>query len=266
MTTHVIHPRPLVRAAMLLGLSAYFTRLLVTGDLANYVNIRIDWLVTLAALLLAVYGLAILLQPAHACSCGSHSHDASSRHLIMLLPLILGFALPSQPLGRSAIGEEDIQAMLRQTVDMSLLTTSDAAARDPAQLYSLSYGFIPEKMFSTDDPRQFTILDWLRLYADRDDKSVFEGQKADVVGFVVKDPSATDGFIVTRFFMRHCMFDTIPVGIAVRWDDAKKLREDAWVRVQGTFGAKDGRLVINAVNVRSVGQPETPYLYPQIEE
>lgn len=261
------HHRPVLKAALLMALSAYFVRLLLTGDLANYVNTRIEWLVWIGATLLTVYGIALCMRPADPCC---EQHHASWKPLAMLVPLALGLLLPSKPLGRSAIGDDDIQAMLRQSVDMSLLTTAGAADRDPNQLYSPSFGVIPERLFSTNDQRQFTILDWLRLYAETENKQIFEGQKIDVVGFVVKRPGREDGFVVTRFFMRHCAFDTIPIGLPVRWDGTADLREDEWVRVRGTLGigavGGEAALYIDAADVRRTDQPETPYLYPQLEE
>jgi putative membrane protein len=256
--------RRLIHVAILLGLAFYFGRLVFNGDLANYVNTRIAWLVILAAIILTAYGFASFAHPQEpSCDC-EHQHS-SWKGFALLLPLLLGLGLPSRPLGAGSI-DGDIQMMLRENVDMSMLATPERID-NPAMLYNPMNDLYPERQFSTDDPSAFTILDWLRLYADTDDKDAFEGQKADVVGFVVRDPTDADRFVVTRFFMRHCMFDTIPVGIAVQWDGAEDLREDTWVRVRGKFqlDVLDGSQipVLAAQSVKEVQQPEVPYMYPQ---
>ncbi len=67
---------------------------------------------------------------------------------------------------------------------------------------------------------------------------------------------------MTRFFMRHCMFDTLPIGIAVSSDNADALKNDTWVRVRGTMHSRGIRPVIEADRVEMVAIPDPPYLYP----
>lgn len=257
----------LMHTTVLLGTGAYFVQLIVSGNLANYVNIRIEWMIVAAATLLWTYGLINLIpRQTESCGCG-HAH-VSWKALIFIIPLFLGFFLPSKPLGAGSIVDGDIQTMMRDHISMDMLATPERV-ENPSILYNPLNDLYPERQFSSENPLHFTILDWLRLYADTDKKDALEGQKADVTGFVLHDHASPDGFIVTRFFMRHCMFDTIPIGIAVRWNDADELKEDTWVRVQGVFRLIEQNgvtvPVLQATNVKRVKQPDVPYLYPQTQ-
>lgn len=258
--------RQCARAGILLGLAAYLGWLLYTGNIANYVNVRVSWLIAAASVTLCALGLRAWFAPDDGCC--DHGRG-SSLYLALLLPLALGFGLPSKPLGAGSIDDGDIQRMLRESIDMSMVATADRI-RDPSMLYNPMRDIYPEKRLSSDDPLRLTILDWLRVYTESAHPEKIEGEPADVVGFVLKDPSVPDGFLVTRFFMRHCMFDTIPVALAVRWHRMDRLRDDAWVRVRGRFaiGTVAGKTapVLVAESVKPVGQPEIPYLYPQAEE
>lgn len=259
--------RRLTHTAILLGIGAYFAQLITSGNLANYVNIRIEWMIATAAVLLWLYGIINLIpQKNESCGCG-HRHD-SWKALIFIIPLFLGFFLPSKPLGAGSIGDSDAQMLMRNHISMDMLATPERV-HNAAMLYNPLNDIYPEQQFSSENPLHFTILDWLRLYADTSKKDALEGQKADVTGFVIRDDASTDEFIVTRFFMRHCIFDAIPIGIVVRWNDTDKLPEDTWVRVQGIFAfdERDGMKVpvLQATKVKRVRQPDIPYLYPQTQ-
>jgi uncharacterized repeat protein (TIGR03943 family) len=112
-----------------------------------------------------------------------------------------------------------------------------------------------------------TILDWIRAYNYASDVSQFNGQKANVVGFVYHDSRlAKDEFLVGRFALNCCVADATAIGMVVKTDKALTFADNSWVRVAGTVSAAevDGKKIplITVEEIDQVGEPAQPYLYP----
>lgn len=256
---------------LLAGGGIYFFRLIQSGNLANYVNMRFSWIVWLGMIAFFLLALAKLLPSMH-----EHNSECSEKRsgwklLFIALPIALGLLLPSKPLNASIIrSDPDLQVLLREQVSMQyLLTPETIPNRD--SLYSLYNAFMPDNPRSYDDPLKFTLLDWFRVYEDLPDEKrhdLLEGMPVDLIGFVYHgSDAAKDQFTLARFFMRHCMFDTIPIGLPTVWNNADSFKEDTWVHVQGHLqfqvnASGQEVLVVIPKSVRLTQQPETPYLYP----
>ncbi len=245
----------------------YFVQLLKSGKIAYYINPDFSWLAVCAAAMFFLLGFAGAYRLlTHSRSCdgdGCHGRHGSLKAIIVvLLPLILGIAVPPSPLGAENIDDSEIQKMLRENVDMSMLTTADNIESKDL-LYSAQNEVMPDKKASCSNTKKLTILDWLRCFTDTGSASAYRDEDVDVVGFVYHTPSLPEGqFLVTRFFMRHCMLDTLPIGLAVSSDNARALKDDTWVRVRGKMGTSGGRPFIQANRVEMITVPVPPYLYP----
>ncbi len=235
--------RTWLKPAILAGLGLYFNHNLASGNLTNYINARFAWLSYLAAmlfLLLAAVTAYDLINARRQGSRRAHDHGLSWAGLaVVAIPLVLGTFIPSRPLGANAV-EGDL--------------TSGVTAIGGVTAF-------------TSDPLTWNVLDWLRAINGSDDLTRFNGQQADVVGFIYRAetfPPAT--FMVARFVISCCAADASAIGLPVVWDDAPDLPEDAWVRVRGAFalGEFGGNLVpiLHAETVEVVPAPEHPYLYP----
>ncbi|MCZ7679411.1 MAG: TIGR03943 family protein [Sandaracinaceae bacterium] len=138
-----------------------------------------------------------------------------------------------------------------------------------SDLRSISAG--PSQRVGT-APLDRNVLEWLRAFSLETDLAGFEGQEADVIGFVYRDP-ALDGsarFLVARFVMSCCVADAQAIGLTVEWPGAADLQADPWVRVRGTFALRtlEGQpapvlmAYAGADGVQPVDRPAHPYLYP----
>ena len=247
------------RVIILAGTGLYFTANLISGNIANYIAAKFIWLSWIAAgllLALAVVSAIPLLrgrQDEHA-----HDHDHSHGHDrggglrawiglgIVALPVVFGVLVPSAPLDSRAI----------EGAIASNLSSISAA---------------PGQRIGT-DPLDRNVLEWLRAFSLEADLSVFEGQEADVIGFVYRDPALDDStrFLAARFVMSCCVADAQAIGLMVEWPGAADLKADEWVRVRGVFALRtiDGQPVpvlaayAGADGVRPVDRPAHPYLYP----
>ncbi|GAA3409271.1 TIGR03943 family putative permease subunit [Paenibacillus hodogayensis] len=155
---------------------------------------------------------------------------------------------------RTAAGEPGTSASSQD----SLFPAGRAAApfaKLARELYATETIVIPERLYV----ETLTALD---LYAAR-----FAGKTVSLTGFVYRD-STMDArhFAVGRFSVQCCSADASPVGMLVQDDRAGLYATDQWVRVTGTLGTtRQGGselLVVRPVEVRTIGTPKEPYVYP----
>ncbi|MEN9225030.1 MAG: TIGR03943 family protein [Thermostichus sp. HHBFW_bins_43] len=112
------------------------------------------------------------------------------------------------------------------------------------------------------DPRQRTLLDWVRTLDVYPDPYNYEDQPVRVQGFVIPE-ERPDHFVIARFLVSCCAADAYPVGLPVHWADADNLAADSWLRLEGRMAVEqvDGtsRLVIVAQQVEPIPVPMNPY-------
>ncbi|HMR01627.1 MAG TPA: TIGR03943 family protein, partial [Candidatus Gracilibacteria bacterium] len=95
--------------------------------------------------------------------------------------------------------------------------------------------------------------------------SQYEGEKAKVSGFVLKDDNLPQNyFIIARFILSCCAADARPIGIPVHFDPARQTFEnDQWIELQGEFFTTelDGETVpaIELNRFENIPVPENPY-------
>lgn len=237
-----------LKAALLLGMGAYFVYIIVTGNLTNYINVRFTWLSYVAAAIFLLLGVCSVFVAMRATDDDFHhdhdGHDHSHSGLswgvlaIVSVPLILGTLIPSRPLGATAISGN--------------LSTS-------AALGSLST--------FTVNPLDRNVLDWLRYFGTLEDYADANDERADVIGFVYREPSFPENqFMLARFTLSCCVADASALGLPVYWENAPDLEQDQWVRVQGSFRVGEFRgdtlPILHAQDIALIEQPEHPYLYP----
>jgi putative membrane protein len=237
------------KALILILMAIFFAEKFVSGKLYYYIGPRFSWLAVVAVMLLIVLAGAYNLTGKRRDEHDEHEHEQGHEHgtatvwplLIVALPLVLGVVIPAQPLGATAIATRGV------ATDLALSPTS------ADQL--------------TVVPAERNILDWVRVMNQNPDPAALNGQEADVVGFVYRDPRmADDQFLVGRFTLTCCVADALAIGVLVQSDQVAEFEEDTWVRVTGTFaeGSIDGQgiAVLKADEIVRAQEPEQPYLYP----
>lgn len=260
----------LLKAVLLVGTGMFLYGRLANGTLYYYINEKYMPFTIFGVVGLLVVGLAYQFgrQPAtpsaHDHGHGhdhDHNHDHTHEHhgyehhghshtlswsgaLLVALPIVLGLAVPPQPLGAAALENREVNL----TVEGSAL---------PASLQGAAAKAAGER----------TILDWWRNFQATNDYATFTGQEATVVAFVYRDPRYGEGhFLATRFVVSCCVADAAVVGLVVRWPETAALQDDQWVEVRGRFAPslldnwKPPILIAEAVT--PVETPHQPYLYP----
>ena len=240
-----MHSTSRLKALLLILMAVFFAAILVNGKLYYYIGPRFSWLALIAI------GMFILLAGAYNLvkrndasePDDDHAHEADSHEsvwplLVTAVPLILAVIVPAKPLGADAISARGI-------------STGIAGKGAPITI----------------DPSSRTVLDWAEAISANPDPKSLNGQQADAIGFVYRDPRFDrDQFMLTRFTITCCVADALAIGVVVESNKAAQLQADSWVRVSGPFkaGILDGKPipVVMAVEVAPIQPPDQPYLYP----
>jgi len=242
----------LIKTGLLMSLSAYFAWLIVSNNLPNYINYRFAWLAYVATVLFGLIGAIAAWrvyrqQVRRDAGSLAYGHDGQPRGAlswptigIMIVPLLLGTLIPSQPLGADAVG--------------TISTTGGAVQAASLTTFSVA-------------PEQRNVLDWLREFNNAPDYRELNGLPANVVGFVYREPDFDPGtFMVARFTVACCVADASAIGLPIVYADADALQQGVWVRVRGTMQVGNFRTemlpIVQAASVELVDQPAHPYLYP----
>ncbi|MCC7451876.1 MAG: TIGR03943 family protein [Anaerolineae bacterium] len=260
-----LRSRRWIQAVILLGLGLYFLDNMLSGRVYYYINQRFGWLTWLATFTFLVLGVMNLVDLIREQRSQSHEHDheehdAHDHHPhhdhahgsapswvrlgIVGVPLILGVLVPAKPLGAAAVGSNGVS-----TTFSSLPGTGSSTQFTVA-------------------PTERNVLDWVRDFNGSGNVDEFNGQQADLVGFVYRDIRFKDAnqFMVARFTVSCCVADASAIGVIVQSPQSASLSQDSWVRVKGTFQSQDfgGQRtpILVAESVQPTDQPEHPYLYP----
>jgi putative membrane protein len=157
---------------------------------------------------------------------------------LLLLTAILGFLIEPQPLSS--------QTALNRGVSPYL-----GVSRSQPQ------AFRPKI-----DPRQRTLLDWVRTLDVYPDPYNYVDQPVQVQGFVIPE-ERPDHFLIARFLVSCCAADAYPVGLPVHWPGAEDLASDSWLRLEGRMAVENrnetSQLVIVAERIEPLPVPMDPY-------
>jgi putative membrane protein len=259
-----------LKALLLIGLGLFLYSRLANGTLDFYINRRFWGFTLLAVVGLIVVGLSYRPGRRPPEEHGhdlehDHTHEHSHEHeghvhshgltwggvALVLLPIVLGIAVPPQPLGASALANREIN---------SGVNPSTGASSWPGAI----------KASSQKTTTEMNILDWwqtFRASPDLNTDSRILNQEARVVGFVYQDRRyGEDHFLVTRYVVSCCVADASALGLVVAWPDSPKLQNDQWVEVSGVFARSSldawQMPILVARTVTPVAVPGQPYLYP----
>jgi len=229
------------QALALLALGLFLLEKLLSGKLVWYIHQRFWPLTALGIVGLLALSQAVF-QSARRVDLNAGERRSGWGLPIVLLPLMVGWVLPAQPLNASAIDSKGI--------DSGVPLASGGA--------SLPFGVAADER---------NILDWLRLLSGGQEAASFVGQPVNVIGFVYRDPRLPEGqFMVSRFAIVCCAADAFALGLAVQWPEAASLAQDGWVKVKGTMQTTqlDGKTqwLVIAESVETAELPDQPYLFP----
>jgi putative membrane protein len=225
--------RLLPEALVLMALGALLLMSATDGRLALYIHPRYH------LLLMGVSG-ALILVGALRLAIGRTTLPLPQVASIGVVLLFLAL-VPARPLGASLVS----------TKGLATQSNADLLARlDQTR---------------TDDTRQWTLLEWTAALRTEGLRAL-EGKPVRLEGFIFHDPALPAGTVaVGRYLVTCCTADGRALSLVVRADTASTMRDDQWVRVEGTLQTwqHDGTATpIIEGNLTPIAPLKVPYLYP----
>ncbi|EFM08705.1 Protein of unknown function DUF1980 [Paenibacillus curdlanolyticus YK9] len=281
----------LFRAALLGGYAFLIVFLNSNGDLSLFVAPRTEQAVKLSALGLyaaaayQAYSAFRMWRDSHQEQCGCDHDHGPSRSLLrntliyalFLLPLLLGFLMPHEPLNSTLAAKKGMSFSGLQSAassdSLSAGTQEGKLSLDQlfaTDEYTSSYANFGKKLYQqprivVDDALFIETLTTLDLF-----QSNFVGKTVSLTGFVYRDREMNDEqFAVSRFVMSCCSADAMPYGLMVHSKQAAVYKNDAWVTLTGvattaTF-QNNKILMLEATSITPVPAPADTYAYPNYD-
>ena len=273
---------------ILLGFGLFFASLIQSGKVQLYVHPRIVPAMIFAILVMGVIALFTLkdvFKP--------QRKFTIVPYLFFLIPLALAFSVPATSMDSSSMSFGDIK-LTRQAGEIpsakKSVETDTPSLKDGTggaekiseenlsniKVTSSNFAALAALANKPDDRRlklqnntvvmgDGNFFRWLReLY---DNMGIYQGKRIEVIGFVFKNKGVKENeFVPARLMMVCCTADLQTVGMLCRYDKAKALKQDSWVKVTGTIRIIDFKgqqiPIIEAENVVTTSKPENDYVYP----
>lgn len=270
-----INIEALFKLVILLGFAFFFSMIIATGKALLYVNPRIIPYVKFgiaALVVIALFYIPDVLKPQRKANIGIY--------LFFLIPLVSAFVIQAKPLDTKSIALGDVNLSQQAGTGINVNNASNVAAADTDSTWQAQDTSIPLTQEQPDDDVYSSqlkldgdtiVMDdnnfvkWLQeLY---DNKQKYQGKKIQVIGFVLKGKELSKNeFYPARLMMACCTADLQPVGLLCRYKNAPELKQDSWVKVEGTIKIIDYKgeqtAIIIADNVSNAQKPEYDYVYP----
>ncbi|USB31881.1 TIGR03943 family protein [Paenibacillus sp. YPG26] len=267
----LIRAHNLTRAVILLGLAIYIYHLDHSESLHYYIAPRMEFWVSLCPAPLACIALSLLIQAflvrkRSICDCTTLPSSAvrnAAVYGIFTIPLLLGFLLPNQALGSAAALKKGMTLSRQYLTEQTLkekFKSPDIYNEEFAELARLLYA---QPVIQVNQEIFYETIGAIDLF-----KQEFEGKPIRLSGFVYSDPSLDrhNAFALGRFLVLCCTADAAPFGVYIKPEEPVNLPQDTWVEIEGHIHVtrNQGKEIasINAVQIREIKQPKTPYIYP----
>jgi uncharacterized repeat protein (TIGR03943 family) len=237
----------LVSAALCLLYAGFFLYLTFSKKIIFFVHPDYAFLSPVSAIILFLLAFLNLFQRSKQADCQEccdmNLFSKKRNMFFVLIPLLLLIAFPIRPLS-SATAEIRSAGYNRDAgLSRSVLKTGGFAIRSENR----------------------TLVDWIRLFSNDPEPDHYKGQKAKIIGFILKDKSLPENyFLISRFVLSCCAADARPIGIPVQYDRQKfQLNENDWIELSAHFESKEiqnqRQPVLVMENLKKVPIPENPY-------
>jgi putative membrane protein len=219
--------------------SLLFAWLLISGEVARYLGPRTFWVAAFGAIGLTVVTLLYGAGNAGSADAGRTLSAREAGGLLALMaPVLIAFLMANASLGSLAASRK----LTSRGIDVNRL--EEVLAGDSSELGFLELNVAGRRP------------DFAR------ENGIVPGRPVDLTGLVL-DPSEAGprSFQLGRFYITCCVADSIPVGVEVDPDGASPaVTSDEWLEVTGQVAKRRGEIVVEAMRVSPVDEPDDPYL------
>ncbi|MFC4766941.1 TIGR03943 family putative permease subunit [Effusibacillus consociatus] len=266
-----------IQGIILSGFTALLLKLFWTGEIRKLVapHMMVLLAVTVGVLIMmTAYAFLTMRCVGDECchehgeNCGhDHDHDHRVQKIwaVLILPVVLGMAVPTQSLGTSMLSS----GMYAKPANAK---TVDLASVPKVKVEGAS---LPAKPETGSEVSMYEVMNNILIVPEN-----YFNQRYKYTGFVYHpDGWPENRMVIMRYVMVHCAADTLPVGVTVEVEGASKYKNDTWIQIDATLSTRkspeidqvppvswyygyEDKPVLEAHEIKIIDEPKEPYLYP----
>lgn len=296
------HLQQAVKAVILCAFSVMIFNLHATGEITKLINPKYEMLSKAVAIIFFVLFVAQLKRVFSfsnhntkkdiICKCCSNdlvnlpfNWKRIVSYLILVVPLLTGFTLPTKFLDASIAQKKGATIMM---TNQSQATKKDAVASrkeanndvlleehpiDPKlleekqEMSKKEYNLLKQQL-AQNPIVEMTNYIFSVYYEDiNNNLSQYQGKTMRLSGFVLKETDLLENqLVISRFLITHCVADASIIGFLTEMPEAPSLEEDSWIEAEGTIdiGYYNGveLPIIKIEQWKKIQEPAEPYIYP----
>lgn len=242
-----------LRFVILFGFSTLMLKLCLSGEITYYVNPKLEPLVLVSAVLLALIAIVLLTK--------SQKYSTSKNkfsYLLLIIPLCMGFFVSPK-----IVAKAELQLTYEQSQKVSTsskiekgVKRSIGKEKNPNELEGSS------KKLVLNDRNFVAILDGIYTKMN-----YYTGYDIEITGKVFKDSSLKeDEFVIVRPMMTCCSADTSLVGLLCNNKTGCTANKDQWVKLEGRIKiierVNQKTPIIDINSITYVDKPDIEFVYP----
>ncbi|UOQ45751.1 TIGR03943 family protein [Halobacillus salinarum] len=280
-----------IQRIVLLGFTFLIFKLMVTGNIYNYVSPKMFPYVYFSFFVLALLCFMQFLRTKEEheeenCDCG-HDHAPTGSPLkvllvysLFLVPIFTGLLFSDHTLGTTIAQKKEFkyEASGSQNTDSSI-NNSQSTGKSAGKQQLDESGIITEQQLHPELYQQMSSENSITLTTENymgaisileENPAKFRGKKITIDGFVYREKEFPDTRIVLgRFGVTCCIADASLYGLMAEGDNLQSLKTDSWLQITGTLNEaviNDWSLpLIEIDSVKEMNKPSKAYVYENID-
>lgn len=282
-----------IRGIILIGLAMLLFKLLVTGNIYNFIAPKMIKFTYIAFVVILLLGSLQVWRDGREkqddCNCCKH-HTALKPgmksffvYVLFVIPIISAFLFGSVTIDGSLAGKrgmnQSVQARSMEKNEKEgrqvnfdwreVLVEQDATSNLPTNYQTeeqLAKSMLGQRKIQVEDKDYVQTMSIIGQ-----DVNGFKGKEITFAGFIYKDRDVTGNkAVVARYGITCCIADASVWGMIVTGKDVEKISEETWVKVTGILDKTTYKRtlfpLVKISKVEKINKPTDPYVYDALPQ
>ncbi|HHP1052208.1 hypothetical protein ACS94_05765 [Bacillus cereus] len=282
-----------IRGIILIGLAMLLFKLLVTGNIYNFIAPKMIKFTYIAFVVILIFGIVQVWgdgrEKQHDCNCCKHHTTSKSGiksffvYVLFVVPIVSAFLFGSVTIDGSLAGKRG----MNQSVQSRSLERNEKEGEqvnfdgrevsvDPEETSNLS------TTYKTEEQVVKSMLGQRKLQVkDKDyvqtmnvigqNVNWFKGKEITFLGFIYKDKDVMGNkAVVARYGITCCIADASVWGMIVTGKNVEKIPEETWVKITGLLDETTYKgtvfPLVKVNKIEKINKPTDPYVYDALPQ
>ena len=274
-----------IRGIILIGLAMLLFKLLVTGNIYNFIAPKMIKFTYIAFVVILLLGSLQVWRDGREkqddCNCCKHHTALKSGmksffvYVLFVVPIISAFLFGSVTIDGSLAGKrgmnQSVQARsMEKNEKEGIQANSDWQEQDETSNLKvtdqLEKSMLEQRKIQVEDKDYVQTMSIIGQ-----DVKGFKGKEIIFSGFIYNDKDVTgDKVVVARYGITCCIADASVWGMIVAGEDVRKLPQETWVKITGLLDETTykGTLfpLVKVNKVEKINKPTDPYVYDALPQ